>query len=175
MVGQTVVPACPSVEQLHLHARGKLPEPEADTFDYHLGVCPACMSRFDGLQASLIGAMRQAHRDRRESVEPDSVESLIDRVGQLRGDMPAKSDTINDVLHSSSIVDRNKPTRDVEQTAKERQRERLFAMLRPAEQADEVGRLGGYRILSVLGVGGMGAVFKAEDPRLKRLIAKSIR
>ena len=50
----------------------------------------------------------------------------------------------------------------------------LLAILNPPELPGELGRLGGYRVLSILGKGGMGAVFEAEDPHLRRRIALKV-
>jgi formylglycine-generating enzyme required for sulfatase activity/serine/threonine protein kinase len=49
-----------------------------------------------------------------------------------------------------------------------------FDFLEPAQASDEIGRLAHYRVLKVLGRGGMGIVFMAEDTRLHRIIALKV-
>lgn len=46
-----------------------------------------------------------------------------------------------------------------------------YDFLAPPQAPDELGRLADYRVLKILGAGGMGTVFLAEDVALKRRIA----
>jgi serine/threonine protein kinase len=49
-----------------------------------------------------------------------------------------------------------------------------YPFLAPPQDLDELGRLGPYRVLKVLGAGAMGVVFQAEDPHLRRLVALKV-
>src|SRR5262249_48852125 len=49
-----------------------------------------------------------------------------------------------------------------------------FPFLDPPRQPGEIGWLGAYRVVKVLGQGGMGVVFQAEDTHLQRFVAVKV-
>jgi serine/threonine protein kinase len=75
-------------------------------------------------------------------------------------------EAIEDLLSNSGG-----PERDRDTLSAIKKSDPDFSFLAPPKTKGELGRLGPYRVLSVLGSGGMGIVFKAEDPGLKRLVA----
>src|SRR5262245_2712031 len=49
-----------------------------------------------------------------------------------------------------------------------------YPFLSPPRAIDEIGRLGGYRVIRLLGSGGMGFVFEAEELALHRRVALKV-
>src|SRR5262245_10939310 len=50
----------------------------------------------------------------------------------------------------------------------------LMKLLAPPQCPDELGRLGGYRVVGLIGAGGMGIVLRAEDALLRRPVALKV-
>jgi hypothetical protein len=76
-------------------------------------------------------------------------------------------------LSLGSGPERQTPVRAAEETAPSAEAA-WRGVLGPAQQPGELGRLGPYPVLRLLGAGGMGLAFEAVDPQLRRRVALKV-
>jgi serine/threonine protein kinase len=137
---------CLDAAILENYARGALPEAASEEAERHLLQCETCYVKVRRLNPSDV---------------------LMDTLRRSRTSSLMTNETHAALVHRVIIdVCRLKPA-----PAAGSDDEPLLAFLAPAQQPDELGRLGVYRILRQLGAGGMGMVFLAEDSVLQRKVA----
>jgi WD40 repeat protein/serine/threonine protein kinase len=142
---------------------GQLPPSEADAVGDHLLECARCAAMVEALPAddALVSAAR-AGAVAIDDPEHATIERLIK---QLTDHGPA--DGTPDPVRSGLQPTTDDRSTNMVPTA-------VCDFLLPPQAPGEIGRLGAYRVLKMLGAGGMGIVFSAEDPRLKRLVALKV-
>ena len=140
--------------------------PRGRALEKHLAECHRCANLLCTLHAedALVESMRRARSAGEDKSENTILGPLIERLKELR----LATTTSPDAATESMMTKTEMPVEPV--GPKEPHRE-LLACLAPAQQPDELGRLGPYRVLTVLSWGGMGVVFRAEDPQLQRQVA----
>lgn len=128
---------------------------EAADFEHHLAECGRCDRLADdvGQQDTLLEAVR---------TQVDL--PALDRHGTA----------LLTRVRSACLPAGMQPGFSDEAATHENDSEAYDAFLAPPEGPDEIGRLGPYRVLGVLGSGGMGIVFHAEETPLNRPVALKV-
>jgi serine/threonine protein kinase len=134
----------PSSEQIALLLDDRLDEPVRSSVAEHIDACRTCQAALDDVVGDELEAWKPISR---RPVAPIAAGPAYERAVQRAAEtLGAGADgPIN-----------------------------LEEILEPPRHAGDIGALSQYRIISVLGHGGMGVVFEAVDPALERTVALKV-
>lgn len=165
---------CPTRADLAAFVLGRVPPPGSDEMAQHIEGCPACVAALADLRTpdTLVESLQGTS----VSDPPDPrVADLMDRLCRLArapGDQTAAPpDSWSVPPVPAPVPALAFSADDTSPSGPPSAADEPLDFLAPPQGPDEIGRLGPYRVLKVLGRGGMGVVFLAEDPQLKRAIA----
>lgn len=150
---------CPDPAVLQRFIAGMTSEDEVPEIEAHIACCGACVDVLanlrghDPFESAIRDAARHQEFDKQHGTSKNDSSSLI-----------AAPSSMIDLARTASVAG---PLASIPVDVD-------VSWLSPAEADDELGRFGVFRILRLLGHGGMGVVFEAEDLTLQRKFALKV-
>jgi len=156
--------ACPSQRELQHLLDGQLPSEPTASLTQHVGVCSGCQEQLDHLacdDAQFSKVVRHIDQD-----NPPTNSAFWHALDAVEAEGASTT-----ILAPKPVVrERARGSDDIDHPSGELK----LDFLQPPEVPTDLGKLGSFRILRVVGRGGMGVVLHGFDPSLSRDIAVKV-